>query len=94
MAHGERWREEVNLLKTESFRIPESFRHEQKIWLNRSGSLANAALPSRIKRGYEAYAYKQLAVYQRLEDSATAELQTVQKKVVPIVGLFGINPFG
>lgn len=94
VAHCERWKEELNCLKAEAERIPASFKHEKTVWNQRSGLHKNSSLPSRVVRGYAAYAHKQAAVYQGLQHAATHELRVVQQKVVPIVGLGGgINPF-
>lgn len=93
MAHSQRWKEEINILQSESHRIPQSFKHEETVWLNRSGALKNSHYSERVTRGYEAYAHKQAAVYHRLSQSAQKELQSVQRKVVPVVGIIPINPF-
>lgn len=81
-------------MQAESKRIPLSFGHVETIWNNRSAAHKNSDLPSRVIRGYSAYAHKQAAMYKDLRCAANLELNTVQRKVIPVLGLGGgINPF-
>ncbi|KAF7321778.1 CxC2 domain-containing protein [Mycena kentingensis (nom. inval.)] len=65
-ARTHRWREEVRVLEEEWRRLPLSFGHEERLWVQRAGSVDVGGTDTALAEGLIAYASKQVEVYRGL----------------------------
>ncbi|KAJ6514876.1 hypothetical protein C8R47DRAFT_961701 [Mycena vitilis] len=65
-ARSRRWTEEVALLEEEWRRLPLTYAHREKQWLERAVAVPTGAIPFEEAEGKVAYAYKQAELYRGL----------------------------
>lgn len=73
-----RWEEELVLKREESRRIPEAFRSERAKWLLLREQVHGQEIPGDARRGYQAFANRQAAMFGQMAESADEEYGQVQ----------------
>lgn len=69
-AAAARWREELVLLREESRRVALSFRLEEGRWVEKAGKEATTLASQASQQGFNAYCYRQAAIYGKLAGEA------------------------
>ncbi|KAF7351520.1 CxC2 domain-containing protein [Mycena sanguinolenta] len=64
-ARSRRWTEEVRLLEEEWRRLPISYAHREKVWIDRAVAVPTGSIPFPEAEGMVAYATKQAQMYSR-----------------------------
>jgi hypothetical protein len=99
-AQSRRWTEEVRLLEEEWRRLPVSYAHREKLWVDRAVAVPVTEIPAAEAEGMIAYATKQAQMYRDLAERAEVTRTEVQlakgkKRAVwqpswdPVIGIDG-----
>ncbi|KAJ7482922.1 hypothetical protein B0H11DRAFT_1723465, partial [Mycena galericulata] len=79
-ARTRRWNEEVRLLEEEWRRLPISYGHQERKWLDRAVAVPVGEIPAEEAEGMIAYASKQAQMYRKLAERAEVTRTEVKLK--------------